>query len=543
MHPARFVLLPRYAKYASVVGPPIRAPRPLVDTVSRPGHLDRRSRKKASSSASSLWPEPARPIHGAAASPRGPSTRPHLAARRARSSRRSTASARWTAISSRTAARVASSRLPTHGAERCRATVSVRDATLGRPSRRSAASTAPSASARAPVNLTPRAEISPGAPSPAWSRRRCPVQRPPASLRRGRGPVDQGNVVVHDPRKRKRRAAPARMRECRRRRVRILEPVPTIGRSPRGPGTGTAVRLTADREVAQDAAPEDEVPCPQQRDTRGGHATGAEHGVDAGTGGVDRHPRAHGQAFPAEAVPAGRPRDAPAGVARQRGGRDVVRHRRAVGGGGMQEREDQALAARDLRVGPQRAPGQAVRGEPRNAGAHLGGRQQPAPGNGVRIVEAAVAVPRQPIAGQQSDTQGLPSPEAVAVGGHEEAERAHQCRRDAEKRRPLAGRGAHRGDIGALQVAQPAVDRLEAVPARARAEVRRFDQRHPKPAQGGVPRDRGAAHASADDEQVVLPRGQGTEVALQSFPESAFTTRARRALSSSGICLNSKPTS
>ena len=75
------------------------------------------------------------------------------------------------------------------------------------------------------------------------------------------------------------------------------------------------------------------------------------------------------------------------------------------------------------------------------------------------------------------------------------------------------------------------------------AEVRRFDQRDPQPAQGGVPRDRRAAHASADDEQVVLPRGQGAEVALQRFPESAFTTRARRALSSSGICLNSKPTS
>ena len=132
----------------------------------------------------------------------------------------------------------------------------------------------------------------------------------------------------------------------------------------------------------------------------------------------------------------------------------------------------------------------------------------------MRRRKAVAAAGAQQVGGQQRGRHRLPSVEAVAVEREQEGQRPHQLGGDAQERRSLARPFTQAGEIGALQMAQAAVDRLQAVPGSAGAEVARFDQRHGQSPLGRVPGRRGSVDAPADHEQVVLPAREPSEVPL-----------------------------
>ena len=99
--------------------------------------------------------------------------------------------------------------------------------------------------------------------------------------------------------------------------------------------------------------------------------------------------------------------------------------------------------------------------------------------------------------------------------GHHERQGSDVPRRHAGKRAPLANGFAHAAEIGRLQISQAAVDRLEVIERRRRAEISALDERHRQPALRGVVRDREAVDAAADDEQIEVARGQPREISYQ----------------------------
>ena len=121
-------------------------------------------------------------------------------------------------------------------------------------------------------------------------------------------------------------------------------------------------------------------------------------------------------------------------------------------------------------------------------------------------------------ANQRIDCQGGPHGEGIlrqrGRGRHDERQRRDKARRDAGEGAPLANRLAHPGDVGGLQIAQPAVDGLEMIEGGRGAEVAALDQRHRQPALRGVVRGREAIDAAADDEQVEFGGGQAREISI-----------------------------
>ena len=238
--------------------------------------------------------------------------------------------------------------------------------------------------------------------------------------------------------------------------------------------------------------------------------------------------------------------DAPVRVARQRGGRDVVGHRRAV-------REAECRKARTSRsllatwASVHSAP--PVRPSVGKPG-HARARPRPATGGGRAGCECASSRPRLRSRGQRRRWPAARWRRASRPRrpwpwvGTRNGERAHQRGGDAQeratargptraprRRRPAAGGAARRGSSSGCSSSCP--------PPKSPG----LDQRHPQPAQAASQAMAAPLTPAADDQDVVLARGERAEVALQGFLASAFTTRVRRALSSSGICLNSKPTS
>ena len=129
-----------------------------------------------------------------------------------RSRRRSTASARLVAISSRTASRTRSSSGPSRGRARGSGVNAVRHAGTGRPSRRATRSTAVSATPRAVVYFTPSTDRRPGTPSSAsWSSQSgARAKAGGAALARNEPAMDERQVAWPAGRPRETRAAPRR---------------------------------------------------------------------------------------------------------------------------------------------------------------------------------------------------------------------------------------------------------------------------------------------------------------------------------------------
>ena len=101
----------------------------------------------------------------------------------------------------------------------------------------------------------------------------------------------------------------------------------------------------------------------------------------------------------------------------------------------------------------------------------------------------------------------------MRVGRHDERQRLHQMRRDAGQRAPLADEQPHLREVHRLQRAQAAVQRLQVVERRRRAEVVLVDERHRQAAQRGVPRRERAVEAGADDDHVEASIRQAAEIA------------------------------
>ena len=105
-------------------------------------------------------------------------------------------------------------------------------------------------------------------------------------------------------------------------------------------------------------------------------------------------------------------------------------------------------------------------------------------------------------------------------------------RGDAQHRGALGARGAQAANIGVLQVADAAVNHLEAFGRGAAREIPLFDQGDAQAAQGRVPGGRGAERPAADDQQVEFLRGERLEVALhvlkRDTDDRRSATRARR---------------
>ena len=100
-------------------------------------------------------------------------------------------------------------------------------------------------------------------------------------------------------------------------------------------------------------------------------------------------------------------------------------------------------------------------------------------------------------------------------GQGEEAEGPDEGGGDGHEGPPLAHRLAQPRHVEPLEVAQAAVDRLQAVPRRAAAEVVRFQEGHAQPARGRFPGRGRAVDPAAHDHDVVHTAGQGVEIAAE----------------------------
>src|SRR5690606_1540805 len=66
-----------------------------------------------------------------------------------------------------------------------------------------------------------------------------------------------------------------------------------------------------------------------------------------------------------------------------------------------------------------------------------------------------------------------------------------------------------------LEIAQPTVNDLQAVSRGLRPEIRLLNERDMQPARGGLPRERRPVNPAADDQHVVMVRGQRRQIPQQ----------------------------
>ena len=129
--------------------------------------------------------------------------------------------------------------------------------------------------------------------------------------------------------------------------------------------------------------------------------------------------------------------------------------------------------------------------------------------------QVPVAVARQQVVQRSGRARAPRDRAAVAVEGTTKRSGSHQLRRDraaASRRSRADSRSA--ATSSALQVAHAAVDRLQAVPGNAGAEVLALDERHREPALRGVPGHGGAVDPAADHDHVPLARRERREIAF-----------------------------
>lgn len=181
----------------------------------------------------------------------------------------------------------------------------------------------------------------------------------------------------------------------------------------------------------------------------------------------------------------------------------------AVAGSRASERDDRSRVVLDRAV-----PVHEPAAQPALAQT---GRQQPC-GPGIDAARAGEHARGEPAQGAQHVGEADPdlrervldpaADAAVAELWDEERARLHEVRRDPAQQRFAFDRGLPReGDVALREVAQPAVDELRAVAARAAREIARLDECDRQAAGNGVERDAGAGDAAADDEHVDLVFG------------------------------------
>ena len=199
----------------------------------------------------------------------------------------------------------------------------------------------------------------------------------------------------------------------------------------------------------------------------------------------------------------------------------MVGHDGAGVGRGVQEPQQQTLAARHLRVVPDGRAGEPAGRQARHERERLRGGERAPPGDLPCLREAVVAVAREQVVDEKHGRERRPAARGVPRARDQEAQRRDELRSDREQSAPLERRLAQPKDVEPLQVAQPAVDRLQAVPGSAGAEVLALHQRDREPALRGVPRHGGAVDAAPDDDDVPFPRCERREIALHARPAAS----------------------
>jgi hypothetical protein len=157
--------------------------------------------------------------------------------------------------------------------------------------------------------------------------------------------------------------------------------------------------------------------------------------------------------------------------------------------------------------------GEAAAEDPLHPGAPLAGKIDTL-GGGQRGAAAEMVVEEE----TEADHPGRAPRRLIR---HDEAERAHQMRRDAQKDLALGERFAHEAELVMLEITQPAMDELGGGRGRAAGEIVALGERDGEAAAGGVARDPGAVDAAADDEKIDL-------VAPQCFERGCGRRSARQ---------------
>ena len=176
----------------------------------------------------------------------------------------------------------------------------------------------------------------------------------------------------------------------------------------------------------------------------------------------------------------------------------------------MQQGEDEALAAVDLRIPPADAPPAAVA----QAG-HEPRRLPRAEDGGAAGRRGGGHVAREEAGRGHAQGEGRPAMHPPARGQGQETQRADESGGDGHERPPLARRLAQSRDVEPLQVAQAAVDRLQAVPGGAGAEIVGFQEADAEAARGRLPGRGRPVDPSSHDDDVVRAVGQGVEVTAE----------------------------
>ena len=141
-------------------------------------------------------------------------------------------------------------------------------------------------------------------------------------------------------------------------------------------------------------------------------------------------------------------------------------------------------------------------------------RKGRAVGDFPRRIEMPVAVAAQDVVRQHSESHHRPAFQGQPARRHDARHGRDQVRSRPQQDAPLADGFQHARQIRLLQVAQAAMDDLQAVGRSARAKIRLFDQRRPQAARRRFARQRRAIDAAADDQHVVGHRPQVVQFAF-----------------------------
>ena len=190
--------------------------------------------------------------------------------------------------------------------------------------------------------------------------------------------------------------------------------------------------------------------------------------------------------------------------------------------GGLDEGEHEARRVVHLPVLEYRAAGEGALLELGKEIEGFGAGEELRAGDAARFIgDARISAQREQVVDVHPGGQECLALTAVSVGRNQDRQRGDQMRGDAQHRGALGTRGAQPPDIGVLQIADAAMDHLEALGRGAAREIPLLDQRDPQAAQRRVPRRGGAERPAADDEHVELRARECLEMALHVAGSSA----------------------
>ncbi len=124
----------------------------------------------------------------------------------------------------------------------------------------------------------------------------------------------------------------------------------------------------------------------------------------------------------------------------------------------------------------------------------------------------AIAERREGVGEGERGTEGQPAGHPGGAGRNQDRKRLDQSRRHTEERGALTDGLPHAGQVAPGQIADAAVDDAQTVGGGGGTEVVALDQRHPEPAERGIPGDARPLDAAADDQNVVLGAGESVEI-------------------------------